>query len=80
MGGWIVIDLLGQPGLGERCCHGRASEGVCAVSKNAANCDGSHAEGLVVGRVCVLVVGDRRRFAVIHFHIQAGNLPPLATN
>jgi hypothetical protein len=47
-------DLLGQPGLGERCGHGRASEGVCAVSKNAANCDGSHVEGLSLGKLISL--------------------------
>jgi hypothetical protein len=67
-GGRIVIDLLGQPGLGERCGHGGASEGVRAVSKNAANCDGSHAEGLSLGRldICygVLVVGGE----LLSFH------------
>ena len=66
-----MIDLLGQPGLGEGCGHGRASEGVCAVSKNAANCDGSHAEVLLLGDLillrCVVVVGDKRiQLAVIH--------------
>jgi len=45
------IDVLGQPGLGEGRGHGRASERMGPISKNAANCDGSHAERLSLGEL-----------------------------
>ena len=68
-------DLLGQPGLGERCGHGGASEGVCAVSKNAANCDGSHVEGLSLEKLISLRCWLWSATKESNPHPLAGNLP-----
>ena len=68
-------DLLGQPGLGECCGHGGASEGVCAVSKNAANCDGSHVEGLSLEKLISLRCWLWSATKESNPHPLAGNLP-----